>query len=71
MFAGRPALGWGAGGFRYGFTKYQRREIEITGTGLRRYFWEHAHNDWLEWLIELGVAGFLPVAVMAPTGSSC
>jgi len=61
MLAERPVFGWGAGCFRFGFTKYQRREIEITGTGLARHFWEHAHNDWLEWLIELGVVGSLPV----------
>lgn len=65
MFRDRPVFGWGAGCFRYGFTKYQRREIEITGVGLSRHFWQHQHNDWLELLIELGIAGMLPVAVMA------
>lgn len=69
MFGDRPLLGWGAGCFRYGFTKYQHRELEITGTGLARHFWEHLHNDWLEILIELGVIGAAPlVVVLAAAG---
>ncbi len=65
MWRDRPLLGWGAGCFRYGFTKYQRREIAITGAAPARHFWEHAHNDWLELLIELGLLGIIPVVVGA------
>ncbi len=62
MLADRWLLGWGAGGFRYGFTKYDRDMTLVpTGEGMRRYFWEHQHDDWLEWLIELGVLGFAPI----------
>jgi O-antigen ligase len=62
MFADSWALGWGAGDFQYGFTKYQHREDALRTRGDERLRWEHVHNDWLELLIELGVVGFAPVA---------
>ena len=65
MFQDRWISGWGAGCFVYGFTKYQRREPELARTPYAALRWEHVHNDWLELLIELGVVGFLPIAVMA------
>ncbi|HVZ63801.1 MAG TPA: O-antigen ligase family protein [Lacunisphaera sp.] len=49
--------GVGAGGFRYLFPEYIKRFPEIYNGG--HLFWEHAHNDWLETPIELGVAGSL------------
>ncbi len=61
MFEDRWATGWGAGCFRYGFTKYQHREPELTEWRHARLRWEHAHDDWLETLIELGVIGVLPI----------
>jgi hypothetical protein len=64
MFEDRWALGWGAGCFRYGFTKYDRDVPELTLIGGSRYRWEHVHNDWLELLIELGEIGVLPIAFM-------
>jgi len=67
MFADRPLFGWGAGCFRYGFTQYQQREPELTGMGGVSYRWEHVHNDWLELLVELGVAGVVPIGVMLAT----
>ncbi len=67
MWQDRPLLGWGAGCFRYGFTKYQKLEPQITHAGSARLFWEHLHNDWLEWLIELGVIGLLPVMAIMGT----
>jgi O-antigen ligase len=66
MFADRWLLGWGAGCFRYGFTKYQHAEPELAQRGSTRFRWEHLHNDWLEFLIEFGVLGALPF--MALTG---
>ena len=50
--------GWGAGGFRFGFPGYQQHYPEIwkQGDG-RRLFWEHAHNDYIQTLIELGLIG--------------
>lgn len=65
MFQDRWISGWGAGCFVYGFTKYQRREPELTRTRYATLRWEHVHNDWLELLIELGVVGCLPIAAMA------
>jgi O-antigen ligase len=65
MLSDHWLLGWGAGGFRYGFTKYDR-DMTLVSTGdTRRYFWEHLHDDWLEWLIELGVLGFAPIVFSA------
>ncbi len=64
MFSAKPIYGWGAGNFRHGFRQFQNTEDK---SGKRKrvilehqnYFWQHAHNDYLEWLIELGVAGTL------------
>lgn len=55
-------LGWGAGCFRYIFSKYSAHypSIVFTDYGARR-IWEHAHNDPLEFLCEFGVAGILPL----------
>jgi hypothetical protein len=63
MLRDRWLFGWGAGCFRYGFTNYVRRypEIYYLRNGIGQY-WEHAHNDLLEFSIELGVAGLLPLA---------
>ena len=58
MFRDRPALGWGAGSFRFYFPNYQVRYPEITtAPGVKRLFWEHAHNDYLELLSEVGLVG--------------
>jgi hypothetical protein len=65
MFEDRWALGWGAGCFRYGFTKYQKREPELARISGVSVHWEHAHDDWLEALIELGIVGSAPLAVIA------
>jgi O-antigen ligase len=62
MFGDRWALGWGAGTFRYGFTKYQKREPELSRIDGLPVHWEHVHDDWLELLVELGVLGAIPVA---------
>lgn len=49
--------GVGAGGFRYLFPEYIKGKPLIYEGG--RVFWEHAHNDWLEIPIELGLTGVL------------
>ena len=64
MFTDRWLFGWGAGDFRYGFTKYQHREPALSFRGNERLRWEHAHDDWLELLIELGVIGIIPIGFM-------
>jgi hypothetical protein len=49
--------GVGAGGFRYLFPEYVKHYPEIYDGG--NLYWEHAHCDWLELPIELGLAGDL------------
>ena len=65
MLADRWLLGWGAGSFRYCFPLYAQRYPEIYSlpSGWRKY-WEHAHDDLIEFPIELGLAGMLPVLGM-------
>ena len=57
----KPSLGWGAGGFRFLFPRYQMSRPEIVWQDPRRQqrfmFWEHAHNDYLQGLIETGRIG--------------
>jgi O-antigen ligase len=62
MFHDRWVFGWGAGCFRYGFPLYAQRYPEIYYTGLAgRKYWEHAHDDLLEFPLELGAVGMIPV----------
>ncbi len=49
--------GTGAGSFRFYFPEYVKKFPEIYRNG--KSFWEHAHCDWLEIPIELGLAGML------------
>jgi hypothetical protein len=49
--------GVGAGGFRYLFPAYLRHYPPIYQDG--QLYWEHAHGDWWEVPIELGLAGDL------------
>jgi len=51
----RPLLGQGAGSFEAVFPKYP-------GEDIRRHF-DHAHNDYLQFIIEFGLLGSLPLAV--------
>lgn len=63
MFQDNWLYGWGAGSFEYAFPKYQAEYPEIhfrEGRGKRpRVYmaWEFAHNDWLQYPAEYGVAG--------------
>ncbi|MDA0346004.1 MAG: O-antigen ligase family protein [Verrucomicrobia bacterium] len=66
MLASKPIYGWGAGNFRHGFRQFQdtdaeREKIRIPYMERHQlnFFWQHAHNDYLEWLIELGIVGTL------------
>ena len=49
MFADHPVFGTGAGTFNVAFVYYQ--PDSLTG------FYRHAHNDWAQWLAELGSVG--------------
>jgi O-antigen ligase len=68
LFRAKPVYGWGADGFRYFFPDYQRRYPRISWTtGVYEripIYWEHAHNDYLEFLAECGIAGGLLAAAM-------
>jgi hypothetical protein len=57
MLAEHWLQGVGAGGFRYLFPAYAKEFPEIYQGGT--LFWEHAHCDWLELPIELGLMGDL------------
>jgi O-antigen ligase len=57
--------GWGAGSFRFYFPVYQVRHPAIVtdlGTG-KRSLWEHAHDDYLEILAEVGAIGCSILAI--------
>jgi O-antigen ligase len=62
MFQEHPWYGNGAGSFRYLFPAYQQRYPKILTEEGKRLYWEHAHNDVLEFPAELGICG---VAIMA------
>lgn len=49
--------GSGAGSYQFLFPRYQQHYPGIFMEGKTRLFWEHAHNDWLEFPIEFGVPG--------------
>lgn len=49
--------GVGAGSFRFTFPLYQHRHPELVASGGQKLFWEHAHNDVLQFPIELGITG--------------
>jgi hypothetical protein len=52
--------GAGAGSFRHLFPIYQHRHTDLTATPM---FWEHAHNDILQFPIELGAVGVALIAI--------
>jgi O-antigen ligase len=59
MAEDKLAFGWGAGCYRYYFPVYQVRYPELSrksDQGLPLY-WEHAHNDYVETLAEVGLVG--------------
>jgi hypothetical protein len=62
MLCDRWLLGWGAGCFRYNFQDYVAKYPEIYYAGNYRQYWEHAHDDLLEFPVELGAVGLLPLA---------
>ncbi|MGA3008354.1 MAG: O-antigen ligase family protein, partial [Opitutaceae bacterium] len=55
MLRDRWLLGWGAGCFRFNFTHFARKYPDIYYyPGDSRQYWEHAHDDLLEFPIEFG-----------------
>lgn len=55
--------GVGAGSYRFLFPIYQHRHPELVAIGSTRMFWEHAHNDVVQFPIELGLAGMSLLAL--------
>jgi hypothetical protein len=51
--------GSGAGSFKFLYPEYQQHYPEIWTLQGRQLFWDHAHNDILEFPIELGLIGIL------------
>ena len=51
--------GWGAGSYRFYFPVYQARypDILVDPDTHKRVLWEHAHDDYLELLAEVGAIG--------------
>lgn len=58
MFEDRKLTGWGAGSFRHVFPTYQRNYPEIQLRGRRMLWWDHAHNDHVQLLAEVGIVGY-------------
>ena len=69
MLSDRWLFGWGAGCFRYGFPLYAQKYPSIyLSKSTNHLYWEHAHDDLLEFPIELGAVGLLPlVAILGYT----
>lgn len=57
QFKERPLVGFGAGTFETTFQKYPGQEIVA--------HFDHAHNDYLQFVTELGLIGALPLALFA------
>lgn len=54
----RPLLGWGLGTFESAFPSVQSAQISLD--------YGHAHNDWLEWMVEGGAGALLSaIALLA------
>ncbi len=58
--------GIGSGGFRYLFPEYIKKYPTVYAGGY--LYWEHAHRDWIEIPIELGLAGSLLLVAGAMWG---
>jgi len=56
LVAARPVLGWGFGTFDSAFPTVQSADIDV--------HYDHAHNDWLEWLTEGGALAFLAAVAL-------
>ena len=60
MFLDKPIWGWGLGTYRFVINdsdRYLGNEHE--------YAFVHAHNDWLQYLAEVGMVGFILLAILA------
>ncbi len=55
QIAERPFTGFGAGSFKTSFARYPGQDIQGD--------FDHAHNDYLQFMVEFGLAGSLPLAL--------
>ena len=55
MIAERPLTGFGAGSFATSFASYPGQDIRLD--------FDHAHNDFLQFIVEFGLIGTLPLAL--------
>lgn len=62
MLRSRWLFGWGAGCFRYGFPLFAQHYPTIYYAPPHNLmYWEHVHDDLLEFPIEYGLIGMLPI----------
>jgi O-antigen ligase len=65
LFRDQPATGWGPGSFRHAFPIHQQNYPDIFRLRGNVLFWDHAHNDWVQFLAEFGLIGAIfPVAAL-------
>ncbi len=67
MAGERLATGWGAGCYRFLFPLFQQNYPQIyqpSPNADRSFHFEHAHNDYLEFLAELGLIGCAPLVLL-------
>jgi hypothetical protein len=57
--------GAGAGSFQFLFPIYQHRHPELVSAAGRRMFWQDAHNDILQFPVELGLTGTVLILLAA------
>jgi len=65
MFSEHPIYGWGAGSWRYVFAYFQLNHPEIQyldASKAEPAVWDDAHNDWAQYLSELGILGTITLA---------
>ncbi len=61
LFRDEPITGWGAGSFRHAFPIHQQNYPDIYRPFGTVMFWDHAHNDYMQILAEVGILGVIPL----------